>query len=165
MSPLILFAVKYIASLAACGSSPMLIRHMSCKSHLGLVALFTLSAQAWTLKCKKKLNSSSSWHIVKVKQIFQCLIYLGHLYKLLKYKNIKVFQGKGRNKLKVIMINIQQQYTFHLIGIDQFNILSQPAIVLLQPISTDECERGSPACYGQIEPQATGAPELILESA
>ena len=76
MSPLILFAVKYIASLAACGSSPMLIRHMSCKSHLCLLALITLSARAWTLKCKKKskilrlhgillrLNKSfSAWYI------------------------------------------------------------------------------------------------------
>ena len=43
VSPLILFAVKYIASQAACGISPMLVHYMSCKSHLGLIALFTLS--------------------------------------------------------------------------------------------------------------------------
>ena len=83
VSPLILFAVKYIASEAACGSSPMLVHQMSCKTHLGLVALFTLSAQegfpllghlptlptlnnpppppspkAWTLKCQNKVQFS-----------------------------------------------------------------------------------------------------------
>ena len=80
VSPLILFSVKYIASQAACGSSPMLVYYMSCKSHLGLVALFTLSARegfpllghlptlnnpppppspkAWTLKCQNKVQFS-----------------------------------------------------------------------------------------------------------
>ena len=80
MSPLILFAVEYIASQAAGGSSPMLVHHMSYKSHLGLVAIITLSARegfpllghlptlnnppsppslkAWTLKCQNKVQFS-----------------------------------------------------------------------------------------------------------
>ena len=42
MPPLILFAVKYLVSLFAGGSRPMLVCHVVCTSHLGPVALITL---------------------------------------------------------------------------------------------------------------------------
>ena len=74
MSPLILFAVKYLISLCAGGSRPMLVCHVVCKSHLGLVALITLSEEegfalpghlhlstkhlAWALKLQNNFSSS-----------------------------------------------------------------------------------------------------------
>ena len=74
MSPLILFAVKYLISLCAGGSRPMLVCHVVCKSHLGLVALITLSEEegfalpghlhlstkhlAWALKLQNYFSSS-----------------------------------------------------------------------------------------------------------
>ena len=74
MPPLILFAVKYLVSLFAGGSRPMLVCHVVCKSHLGLVALITLSEGegfplpghlhrstkhlAWALQLRNKFSSS-----------------------------------------------------------------------------------------------------------
>ena len=73
MSPLILFAVKYLVSLFAGGSRPMLVCHVVCKSHLGLVALITLGEGegfhlsgylhlsskhlAWALKLRNNFSS------------------------------------------------------------------------------------------------------------
>ena len=74
MSPLILFAVEYLVSLCAGGSHPMLVCHVVCKSHLGLVALITLGEGegfplpghlqlsskhlAWALKLRNNFSSS-----------------------------------------------------------------------------------------------------------
>ena len=44
MAPHLIFAVKCLVSLCA-GECPMLVCHVVCKSHIGLVALFTLGSR------------------------------------------------------------------------------------------------------------------------
>ena len=72
--PSYFFAEKRLVSQCAGGSRPMLVCHVVCKSHLGLVALITLSEEegfalpghlhlstkhlAWALKLQNNFSSS-----------------------------------------------------------------------------------------------------------